>query len=277
VSGAFDADGSDDLAVASNASSTVIILQSDGAGSFRQTQVLESEQIPATPFALATGDFDADGLEDLAIGGVATLGISAVVAFGNGDGTFEPTVGLRLGVVARGLMVRDFSGDQIADIGSVNLSTNQLTIAVSNGDRGFRTRPAQRVSRQPIALSAGDFDGDGRYDAVTANNAATSQNLSVLWNCARDPGCANDQVVPGAAALRGDGNGDGLQSAADLIAVVAEVRDGDGHRVEGIARSGSSGFAAAPGVDANGDGRVDAQDRLATLRRIFVSPSSAGG
>jgi hypothetical protein len=56
--------------------------------------------------------------------------------------------------------------------------------------------------------------------------------------------------------------------------VTAEVRDADGRQVEGIARTGAGGFAAAPGVDANGDGRVDAQDRIATLRRIFA-PSEA--
>jgi hypothetical protein len=231
---------------------------------------MQGNQIPANPIALAVGDFDADGLDDLAVGGVGTLGSSLVVSFGNGDGTFEPLVGLPLGQIALSLMARDFSGDQIADLAAVN-PANQLIVAVSRGDRRFRTRTGDRVSRMPIAVSAGDFDGDGRYDAVTANNAATSQNLSVLWNCARDPGCADSDDLPGAAALRGDGNGDGRRSAADLIAVAAEVRDGDGRQVEGIARAGSPGFAAAPGVDANGDGRVDPQDRIATLRRIFGS------
>jgi hypothetical protein len=272
VSGAFDADGFDDLAVANNASSNVVILQSNGNGFFRQAQVLENDDVPANPISLALGDFDADGLVDLAIGGFITMSNAAVVAFGNGDGTFQAISGLRFGVVARSLVARDFSGDQIADIASVNPATNQLLIAVSSGNRSFQNRPAQRVSRLPIALSAGDFDGDGRYDAVTANNAGTSRNVSVLWNCARDSGCANDQDVPGAAALRGDGNGDGRRSAADVIAVVAEVRDGDGYQVEGIARSRSGGFAAGPGVDANGDGQIDVQDRTATLRYIFAPP-----
>lgn len=266
VSGAFDADGADDLAVANNASSNVVILQSNGDGSFRQLQVLEGNQIIANPISLALGDFDADGVEDLAVGGFITMTNSAVVAFGNGDGTFQPVAGLRLGAVARALVARDFTGDQITDLAAVNQS-NQLIVAVSSGNRLFRTRPPQRVSRLPIALSAGDFDGDGRYDAVTGNNAATSRNVSVLWNCARDPGCADDS---GVAARRGDGNGDDQESAADLIAVALEVRDEDGRRVEGIELNGAGGFAATPGVDANGDGQVDAQDRIATLRLIFV-------
>jgi hypothetical protein len=51
--------------------------------------------------------------------------------------------------------------------------------------------------------------------------------------------------------------------------VAAEVTDGDGFRVETIAQ-GQGGFDAAPGVDANGDGRVDPQDRLAVAHRIFA-------
>lgn len=273
AAGKFDTDDYDDLAVANNASATVTILQSNGDGSFRQGQVLTSNQIPANPVSLALGDFDADGLDDLAVGGVGTLGISVVVSFGNGDGTFEPLRGLPLGQVGRALVARDFTGDQVADLAAVN-QANQLVVAISLGTRQFRTRTADRVSRMPIAVSAGDFDGDGRYDAVTANNAATSQNLSVLWNCARDPGCGDSSAFPGTAALRGDANGDGRRSAADLTAVAAEALDGDGRRVE---RIGFAGFTATPGVDANGDGRIDAQDRIATLRHVFAPSENAGG
>jgi hypothetical protein len=124
----------------------------------------------------------------------------------------------------------------------------------------------------PVGVAGADFDADGRYDAASANNAATSNNLSVLSNCARDVGCNPFPPVPpatplpGSAALRGDGNDDGLRSAADLVAVGTEVMDDDGFRVEGIERGD---YVASPGVDANGDGRVDAQDRLAVAHRIF--------
>ena len=33
---------------------------------------------------------------------------------------------------------------------------------------------------------AGDFDLDGRYDAATANDDPSANNLSILYNCARD-------------------------------------------------------------------------------------------
>jgi len=70
-------------------------------------------------------------------------------------------------------------------------------------------------------------------------------------------------------ALRGDGNDDGRRSAADLVAVAAEVMDNDGFRAEDIQIPGHGEYAASAGVDANGDGRVDAQDRSAVAHRIF--------
>jgi hypothetical protein len=45
-----------------------------------------------------------------------------------------------------------------------------------------------------------------------------------------------------------------------------------GTRAEDVGLDAFSGFtSAAPGVDANGDGRVDYQDRIAVARRIFRS------
>ena len=135
----------------------------------------------------------------------------------------------------------------------------------------------ERVSRMPIAIAAGDFDNDGRYDAASANNDPRANNLSVLSNCARDPGCNPFPIPgrtpgpPGQAALRGDGNGDGRISAADLVAVGREVMDSDGFQVEAIGRGS---YDAAPGVDANGDGRVDAQDRMAVAHLIFTGTLS---
>jgi hypothetical protein len=104
---------------------------------------------------------------------------------------------------------------------------------------------------------------------VSANNDPNANNVSVLSNCLRDEGCNPSPPptpLPGAPALRGDGNDDGRRSAAHLVAVGAEVSDDDGFQVEAIGRNEP---LSAAGVDANGDGRVDAQDRLAVASRIF--------
>jgi hypothetical protein len=121
-----------------------------------------------------------------------------------------------------------------------------------------------------LSIAAADFDGDGRYDGSTANSDPSANTVSVLYNCARDQGCDPFRAgPPGSAALRGDANNDGVRSAADFVAVAAEVMDGDGRQVEAIALGTFSGARVSRGVDANGDGLVTAQDRRAVAHRIF--------
>jgi hypothetical protein len=66
--------------------------------------------------------------------------------------------------------------------------------------------------------------------------------------------------------IRGDGNGDGKVTAADLVAVARKLRDGAATRVEQVAKGS---YAAAPGADANGDGLVTGQDEWALAHRLF--------
>ena len=163
----------------------------------------------------------------------------------------------------------DFNGDSIVDLAVVSQTDNEVELLLGVGDGTLRPVGSDGVSRMPIAVTAGDFNLDGLYDAASANNDPSANNVSVLTNCVRELGCDpfGNPGPPGVAALRGDGNGDGLRSAADLVAVAREVMDGDGFQVESIGFG--SGYQASAGVDANGDGRVDAQDRVAVAHRIF--------
>lgn len=272
-------DGRDDLVVANVASNTVSVLRSNGDGTFTAAQTLPDSQVGLNPIALAVADFNRDGVDDFAVADNLVPGnFNNVRLFrGNCSGPFTPFPGSgqrRIGELANALVARDFNGDQLVDIGVTSQNSNEVCIGLGGGDGTLNLvgqGSCDRVSRMPIAVAAADFDADGRYDAVSANNAGTSNNLSVLFNCIRDVGCdpfpsaAPPQM---AAVLRGDGNDDGRRSAADLVAVAAEVMDGDGFRAEDIAIGPE--YVASPGVDANGDGRVDAQDRLAVAHRIFA-------
>jgi hypothetical protein len=57
-------------------------------------------------------------------------------------------------------------------------------------------------------------------------------------------------------------------SVADITRLVRELTDGDGTSIEDMGRS----VPHSPiGIDANGDGRVDRQDLIATTVRVFRS------
>lgn len=275
-----DCRGGDDLVVANNAIDTVVFLTSDGDGGMTISQELDPAVVGELPDAIVVADFDSDGRQDVAISNARAAGVQRSVRFyyGGCDGTFvqgDPSDNLPAGLLVTAMTGRDFTGDQIIDIGLVNQTANVAKAFVGRGQDGmgdgsFRSRSSDTVSRMPEAIASGDFDGDGRYDMAVGNTDASANNVTFLANCSRDPGCdifgGNDP--DGTAARRADGNDDGLISAADIAAVAAEVIDGDGDQVEDI---GMGTFGAAAGVDGNGDGRVDEQDTRAVARRIFSS------
>lgn len=248
ASGDFDEDGRLDLVVASGTSAGSAILLGNGAGGFASVAAtINNAQ------AVVVGDFDRDQHDDIAILSAGS-DRKASAFYGDGSGAF-PT---RKDTVSfdgpSGLASRDVTGDGVPDlVVSDQGSKNSVWIARSSGDSGRRfSVKSYGVSRQPTAVSAGDLDGDGRYDigAVTIFVAS----VAIL---------SNDSTT---FVVRGDGNNDTLVSAADTIALVRDVAEGGVRRAEDVGRGA---FAGSPGLDANGDGAADRLDTLALVQRLF--------
>jgi hypothetical protein len=275
-----DANGYEDLIVTNLESDTISVLRSLGNGMFESMQTIPPADAGGGPIGVAVADFNRDGVSDFAVSNSVTpAGAASVRIFtGSCSAPYAVTSSIRAGDLVSAVVARDFTGDGIVDLGVINQTANALRVLTGNGNGTFRNGSPDAVSRMPIAIAAGDVDGDGRYDAATANSDPSANNISVAFNCARDEGCAPFPLptpIPGSAALRGDGNSDGARSAADLVAVGREVQDNDGFQVEAInvvvngVPLNPTGYAASPGVDANGDGVVTAQDRRAVAHRIF--------
>jgi hypothetical protein len=277
----FNADGRDDLVVVNQASSNIMLFRSRADGGFDNIETLASDEVGQGPLSIDLGDFNRDGKTDFVIGlAISPAGSPSVRIFnGDGDGTFTFTDSVQAGLVISSLVGRDFNYDGFADLMVINQTSNAVSLLTGNGTGRFRVCQTDiAVSRMPVTLAAADFDDDGRYDAATGNNDRSANNASVIHNCLGDPHCPIPTrttlcaFTAGTIPLRGDGNDDGALSAADLVVVSRVVRDVKGTRVEEVGLEAFSGFTgAAPGVDANGDGRVDYQDRIAVARRIFRS------
>jgi hypothetical protein len=277
-----DCDGRDDLVVTNNAINTVAVLRSTGNGLFTISNEIDPLLVGDLPDAILVADFDSDGREDFAFSNARVTGLQRSVRFfyGRCDGTFQAgdTSGnLPAGLLVTAMAGRDFTGNQILDIALVNQTANVVKTFLMRGADGvangsFEPRLSDVVSRMPESITAADFDGDGRYDVAAGNTDASANNVTVLFNCVRDPGCDLFGQVPmdGVPARRGDANDDEITSAADVAALFAEIIDGDGDQVEDVERGA---FGAAAGVDANGDGRVDRHDVIAIARRIFSGAS----
>src|SRR5271157_4679243 len=169
----FNGDGCPDLAVTNSGDGTVSVLlgnvsvvnqECDGTFNAQQTYPVGGQ-----PAGIAVGDFNGDGIADLAVPNASDNNVS--VLLGNADGTFpqqNPTYGV--GVMPFDIAVADFNGDGIADLAVTNSGEGTVSVLLGNGDGTFpQENPAYKVGMNPIGIAVGDFNGDGCPDLAVTN------------------------------------------------------------------------------------------------------------
>ncbi|MGA7343548.1 MAG: VCBS repeat-containing protein [Terracidiphilus sp.] len=180
----FNGDGIPDLAVALNTGatgvpSTVTILIGNGDGTF--TQKPESPATGDNPIFIVTGDFNGDGILDLAVANtyVDTNEPGTItVLLGNGDGTFTPAAESPVvRFLPYSVVVGDFNGDGKADLAASNAGSDTVTVLLGKGDGTFTVAASPQVGATPNVAAAGDFNGDGLSDLAAANNDALSVSI----------------------------------------------------------------------------------------------------
>ena len=124
----FNGDGIPDLAVANYGSSQVSVLLGNGDGTFQTAVGYASSAAPdgIEPYSVAVGDFNGDGIPDLAVTNYSNSGVpfaagaSVSILLGVGDGTFQPAVEFATGSGPLSLAVADVNGDGVLDLVAAN-------------------------------------------------------------------------------------------------------------------------------------------------------------
>ncbi len=243
VAGDFDDDGSEDVAISQ-------FLTTSGFWVDWGLTTVEAFSAPTPVRVFGAGDFNADGITDLAIG--SDTGVFAALA--NGDRTFDfVAVGATADAV-QNLGIADLNGDGIDDIVGRIAFTALLYAWTSNGDGTFTAAPPvpcgldragnDELLRQGLAIL--DLNGDTHPDVATAGTGATYVNFGVGDGTFHMP---RTQSVPAShlgvvadfdnddkldlmtqSAVR-RGNGDGTWQAPQSIsldpALVTKVATGD--------------------------------------------------
>jgi hypothetical protein len=198
--------------VANSGSNNVSVLLGNGDGSFQDAR---SFAAGSGPRSVAAGDFNGDGLLDLAVAGDS--GVS--VLLGNGDGSFQDARIFGAGYGPNSVAVGDFNGDGLLDL-AVAVSGSGARVLLGNGDGTFQTTNFSYVTGSvPFSIAVGDFNGDGWPDLAAANNF--SNDVSILLN---DGAWTGPHRGSGGGQFRERGAGVPQRPALHHPAVVGEAQ-----------------------------------------------------
>ncbi|HTC95489.1 MAG TPA: VCBS repeat-containing protein [Terriglobales bacterium] len=179
VAADFNGDGKLDIAVTLSTEDSGILAPfvgdqvelflGDGAGHFSAGPVITDTGTGAD--SLASGDFNGDGIPDLAVG---ASGDQAVWIYrGNGDGTFNPPSRFPIATLGRTTLevaAADINHDGHIDIVAVGSGT--MTTLLGDGMGGFTiTAPMATTGAGFPQIALADVNEDGNLDAVVVSRS----------------------------------------------------------------------------------------------------------
>jgi hypothetical protein len=298
----IDRDGKTDLLVIDGfpqeSVDVVSVLHGNGDGTFQAPvrHRLLGFATSAPPKDVAAGDFDGDGLRDIAV----LTGLSQLVAvlYGRQSGGFEaskyfsPTGSMN----SVRMDVGDFDDDGRTDLAVVmSSSTNpppgilgELALMMGRPDRTLVSTGNLPIADQTAAVVAGDWDGDDRDDVAVAlryPSGGRPDDIIVYTN--RGDGTYASMQTNASPRLvftlvSGDWIGDGTP---DLIAISSGTNGirssiyqgrGDGTFVQGSSLGLDSARRIAPG-DFNGDGKLDLAFTWTSANRVSTLLGTGNG
>jgi hypothetical protein len=169
-------DGFLDIATANYLNCNIGILYGHGDGTFGGGLPITTKS--CSTIGVTGADFNGDGFLDLAS---ATLS-NVAVFLASGANSYQPEVDYATGTGPAQAIAGDFNGDGKLDLASANEGGPNGTVSVllGNGDGTFQSQLLIPAGSGAFALAAGDFNGDGWLDLVTANY--TGASITVLLN-----------------------------------------------------------------------------------------------
>ena len=194
----LDADGDQylDLALSVPQTRQVRLYRGDAAARFAAGPVFAVGE----PVAIVAGEFSGDAHDDLIVADAATRTLHLLLGALTDAGAMRT---LASDAPAQRLAAADVNGDGRLDVLALDAAPGVLRVLRAQAGGGFAPESLIAAGETAAGLAVGDFDGDGRADAVLS--VPQSQALFVAPGSAIGTRCA------------GDCDGDGRVSVSELI------------------------------------------------------------
>jgi len=279
--GDFDNDGDIDAATTVDGPDRIQVALNDGLGTFTlgPASLLGASSSPQDVIA---GDWDGDGLVDLAVAVRDPSG--AVLIMRNlGGGSFVQTQSVAVGERPRGLDAADYDNDGDIDLAVAAREGN--TVHVLSNSAGSFTTMTLAAGAEPRKAAFGDFDADGDLDLAVTNH--DDRTVGIYTNTGA--GFSNTATLPvggifrpegiDAMDLDGDGDADLVVGLGDqAVANVVGVFTSDAGVFSGPVTYPTGGFDSGQVAlaDLDCDGFADAIVSNADSSSVSVLPGAAG-
>jgi Bacterial type II and III secretion system protein/FG-GAP-like repeat len=182
-----------DLAIVNKTSNNVTILLTsvDGNLNVRFTEAPNSPiAVGTAPTAIATGDFNADGVTDFAVVNQSDNTVSVFLGSANANGTFVAATNSPFSVGATaptGIVAASFSGGTTPDLAITNQGSGTLSFFIANGDGTFT---AGGLLSQGVQLGV----PAGPAAIITSGLSTSNNGLPDAAFVAQTPGAASGLV-----------------------------------------------------------------------------------
>ena len=205
------------------------------------------------PVSIAKGDFDSDGLTDLAVVTQNSNTVSILLRDADcidDDCIYLDKVSYSTGDTPVSVVNGHFDADEYLDLAVANTGSDNVSILLGNGDGSFQTATHYTAGDSPSGMALGDINEDGRPDLIVSNQG--SNNVSILLGV--DDGTFeapvhHDVEVAPSAVVIGIFNDED-----DHLDLAVTNRESD--TVSVFLGNGDGTF-----TDSDGDGTLDANDQ----------------
>src|SRR3954469_17285326 len=173
----FNGDGRPDVATINGTSSNVSVFLRQAGGGFTQ-EAGSPIAVGSGPSGAAVGDYNGDGLADLAVSSFVAGDISVLLRQPGGGFALEGGAAIQLGARLSTIAAGDFDGDGRLDLATTLNDRNQVVVLLRNAQNtGFTARPSVATGLTPPAIAVGDYNGDGLADLAIANRGGDSATI----------------------------------------------------------------------------------------------------